>query len=96
MKDFIIPDDRDMGTPARTGAPVTLTIDGFEITVPGFIAPVTRLADLLPQPVRDRIFVAMVPDQVAQVRADARAGYEEAAFTTSRAGRGQGWAASAE
>ena len=68
----------------------------FEITVPGFIAPVTRLADLLPQPVRDRIFVAMVPDQVAQVRADARAGYEEAAFTTSRAGRGQGWAASAE
>ncbi|KAA9006088.1 formate dehydrogenase subunit alpha [Histidinibacterium aquaticum] len=35
MKDFIIPDDRDMGTPARTGAPVTLTIDGFEVTVPG-------------------------------------------------------------
>ncbi|PWR01794.1 formate dehydrogenase subunit alpha [Meridianimarinicoccus roseus] len=35
MKDFIIPtDDRDMGTPARTGAPVTLTIDGFEVTVP--------------------------------------------------------------
>ncbi|GAA1509335.1 hypothetical protein GCM10009690_10260 [Brevibacterium permense] len=68
----------------------------FEITVPGFIGPVTRLADLLPQPVRDRIFGAVVPDQVAQVRADARAGYEEAAFTTSRAGRGQGWAASAE
>ncbi|HEY9038432.1 MAG TPA: formate dehydrogenase subunit alpha [Roseovarius sp.] len=38
MKDFIIPnsihDDRDMGTPARTGAPVTLTIDGFSVTVP--------------------------------------------------------------
>src|SRR5690606_13455922 len=35
MKDFIIPqDDRDMGTPARLGVPVTLTIDGFEITVP--------------------------------------------------------------
>ena len=34
MKDFIIPDDRDMGTPARTGAPVTLTVDGFEVTVP--------------------------------------------------------------
>jgi formate dehydrogenase major subunit len=35
MKDFIIPrDDRDMGTPARQGAPVTLTIDGFEVTVP--------------------------------------------------------------
>ncbi|MDP0925931.1 formate dehydrogenase subunit alpha [Paracoccus onubensis] len=39
MKDFIIPafppgDDRDMGTPARSGAPVSLTIDGFEVTVP--------------------------------------------------------------
>ncbi|WP_232372593.1 formate dehydrogenase subunit alpha [Acuticoccus mangrovi] len=27
-------DDRDMGTPAREGAPVTLTIDGFEVVVP--------------------------------------------------------------
>jgi len=34
MKDFILPDDRDMGTPAKTGAVVTLTIDGFEIGVP--------------------------------------------------------------
>ncbi|GAA6200664.1 formate dehydrogenase subunit alpha [Aquicoccus sp. SU-CL01552] len=36
MKDFIIPwdDDRDMGTPAKTGRPVTLTIDGVEVTVP--------------------------------------------------------------
>lgn len=35
MKDFIIPwDDRDMGTPAKTGAPVSLTIDGVAITVP--------------------------------------------------------------
>ena len=35
MKDFIIPwDDRDMGTPAKEGKPVTLTIDGFEVTVP--------------------------------------------------------------
>jgi formate dehydrogenase major subunit len=35
MKDFIIPtDDRDLGTPARQGPPVTLSIDGFEVTVP--------------------------------------------------------------
>jgi formate dehydrogenase major subunit len=36
MKDFIIPvdNDRDFGTPAREGKPVTLTIDGFDVTVP--------------------------------------------------------------
>jgi formate dehydrogenase major subunit len=35
MKDFIIPqDDRDMGTPAAVGAPVSLTIDGVAVTVP--------------------------------------------------------------
>ncbi|MBW0157961.1 formate dehydrogenase subunit alpha [Sedimentimonas flavescens] len=37
MKDFIIPDanwSKDMGTPARRGAPVHLTIDGMAITVP--------------------------------------------------------------
>ena len=35
MKDFIIPwDDRDMGTSAKTGAPVSLTIDGVAVTVP--------------------------------------------------------------
>jgi len=35
MKDFIIPDDRDFGTPAsKSKAMVTLTIDGFDVTVP--------------------------------------------------------------
>ncbi|MEX2519708.1 MAG: formate dehydrogenase subunit alpha [Paracoccaceae bacterium] len=35
MKDFVIPsDDSDMGTPPKEGAPVTLSIDGFEVTVP--------------------------------------------------------------
>lgn len=43
MKDFIIPthrpdqdisDDRDLGTPARAGAPVTLSVDGVAVTVP--------------------------------------------------------------
>lgn len=35
MKDFIIPDDRDFGTPAsKSKTMVTLSIDGFEVTVP--------------------------------------------------------------
>ncbi len=35
MKDFIIPDDRDFGTPyVRSTATVTLNIDGFDVTVP--------------------------------------------------------------
>lgn len=34
MKDFVLPDDRDMGTPAQSGPPVTLLVDGFEVTVP--------------------------------------------------------------
>jgi formate dehydrogenase major subunit len=35
MRDFIIPtDDRDMGTPAKLGAPVSLRIDGIDVTVP--------------------------------------------------------------
>ncbi|MFV0244224.1 MAG: formate dehydrogenase subunit alpha [Qingshengfaniella sp.] len=35
MKDFIIPSDRDMGTPAsKSTTLVTLTIDGFPVTVP--------------------------------------------------------------
>ncbi|WP_323038648.1 formate dehydrogenase subunit alpha [Gemmobacter sp.] len=35
MKDFILPTDRDMGTPAsRSATMVTLEIDGFSVTVP--------------------------------------------------------------
>ncbi|MFP4045064.1 MAG: 2Fe-2S iron-sulfur cluster-binding protein, partial [Rhodosalinus sp.] len=35
MKDFVIPwDDADKGTPAKSGAPVTLSVDGIAVTVP--------------------------------------------------------------
>ena len=35
MKDFIIPSDRDFGTPyVRSTVTVTLNIDGFDVTVP--------------------------------------------------------------
>ncbi|MHA7889258.1 formate dehydrogenase subunit alpha [Roseicyclus sp.] len=48
MKDFIIPwdNDRDMGTPAKQGAPVTLTIDGFEVTVPEGTSVMRAAAEL--------------------------------------------------
>ena len=46
MKDFVIPGDRDMGTPARDGAPVTLTIDGFEVTVPAGTSVMRAAAEL--------------------------------------------------
>ncbi|MFT4794047.1 MAG: formate dehydrogenase major subunit [Paracoccaceae bacterium] len=35
MKDFQFPDDADFGTRAASGPPVTLTIDGIDVTVPG-------------------------------------------------------------
>jgi formate dehydrogenase major subunit len=51
MKDFIIPsDDRDLGTPAAHGAPVTLTIDGIAVTVPEGIS-VMRAAAMADIPV---------------------------------------------
>jgi len=52
MKDFVIPstrpgeDDRDMGTKAGTGAPVTLTVDGFEVTVPAGTSVMRAAAEL--------------------------------------------------
>src|SRR5699024_12009450 len=76
----------------------------FEITVPAYIGPLTRMVELLPQAMRDRLFAAMVPAQVAEVGAEARAGYE-GAFTIARPPRtglgvkpaeraaGQGWRA---
>jgi formate dehydrogenase major subunit len=51
MKDFVIPSgDRDLGTPARTGAPVTLTIDDVEVTVPEGTS-IMRAAALIDRPV---------------------------------------------
>jgi len=47
MKDFVIPwESRDMGTPAREGAPVSLTIDGFEVTVPEGTSVMRAAAEL--------------------------------------------------
>lgn len=54
----------------------------FEVTVPGYVGPLIRLVALLPQPLRDRVLRAMVPDQVAAVHGStARTGYEARALT---------------
>ncbi len=47
MKDFVIPwETRDKGTPEREGAPVRLTIDGFEVTVPEGTSVMRAAAEL--------------------------------------------------
>lgn len=48
----------------------------FEVTIPGFIGPGVKVVNLLPTPIRDRIFAALVPDQLTQTDADARRDYE--------------------
>ena len=49
----------------------------FEVTVPGFIGPAVRVVNLLlPTPVRDRIFAALVPNQLAQAGSAQRQEYE--------------------
>jgi short-subunit dehydrogenase len=49
----------------------------FELTVPGYVGPLTRWANLLPQRARDLVLRVMVPDQVAAVPDKAiRARYE--------------------
>lgn len=52
----------------------------FEVTVPGFIGPGVKVLSLLPTPLRDRIFAALVPNQL-RARSAARRDYE-ASFTS--------------
>lgn len=49
MKDFVLPPmstDRDMGTPAKTGKPVSLFIGGFAVTVPEGTSVMRAAAEL--------------------------------------------------
>ncbi|TDD86150.1 SDR family oxidoreductase [Saccharopolyspora karakumensis] len=49
----------------------------FEVTVPGYVGPLTRWVNLLPQRARDLVLRRLVPDQVAAVPNKAiRARYE--------------------
>lgn len=64
--------------PADVAAAVLRTIakPRFEVTLPGFIGPLLRAINVLPQKMRDAVFRRLVPDQVKQVDRGARAGYE--------------------
>lgn len=58
----------------------TISVPRFEVTVPGFIWPLSRLVDLLPPTLRDLLHRIMVPNQVKKADPEAREGYE-ARFT---------------
>lgn len=56
----------------------------FEITIPAYIGPLTRIGGLLPQRVRDIVLRRMVPDQAAAVQGlSVRIGYESQALGPS-------------
>ena len=52
----------------------------FEVTVPGWVGPVQRFVNLLPQRLRDLVIRIMVPDQVKLVKHELRQDYEDAFF----------------
>lgn len=65
--------------PAAVARAVLETIERprFEVTVPGYLGPLLRAVNVLPATLRNRVLLAMVPDQVAAVHdSSSRADYE--------------------
>ncbi|RCG21210.1 SDR family NAD(P)-dependent oxidoreductase [Streptomyces diacarni] len=61
----------------------------FEVSLPGYVGPLSRWVEVFPQPVRDLLLRAMVPDQVRSVPgASVRQGYESRIFTGTSTGTG--------
>jgi hypothetical protein len=52
----------------------------FEVLMPWYLGPARKLVDLLPQALKDRVMLALVPDQVRSVDRGARESYEKASF----------------
>lgn len=52
----------------------------FEVTVPGWVGPVQRFVNLLPQRLRDLVIRIMVPEQVKLVKHELRQDYEDSFF----------------
>ncbi len=48
----------------------------FEVTIPGYVAPLNRFINILPRPIREWAFASMVPNQVKDTDASARVEYE--------------------
>lgn len=55
----------------------------FEVMMPWYLGPARKLVELLPQALKDRVMLALVPDQVRSVDRGARARYEKASFDTA-------------
>lgn len=54
----------------------TIAVPRFEVTVPGFIWPLTRIINLMPEVLRDGLHRLMVPNQVKKADPGARENYE--------------------
>lgn len=59
----------------------------FEVTVPSFIGPAVRWANVLPQSLRDVLLRKMVPNQVTSTDRSARAAYESRVVTDDNEGK---------
>jgi NADP-dependent 3-hydroxy acid dehydrogenase YdfG len=56
----------------------------FEVTIPGYIGPLTRIVALLPQRLRDFVLRHMVPNQIEATRGSSvRTGYESQSVAES-------------
>lgn len=69
--------------PADVARAVVRTIGRprFEVTIPGYVGPLTRVVGALPQPIRDLVLRRMVPNQIAATQgSSARRSYETQAL----------------
>ncbi|MGB3698236.1 MAG: SDR family oxidoreductase [Gordonia sp. (in: high G+C Gram-positive bacteria)] len=59
----------------------------FEVSIPSYVSPLTRVAGVLPQFARDAVLRALVPDQVAAVQGSSvRSDYESQTFHSTTEG----------
>lgn len=54
-----------------------------EVSLPGYVGPLSRWVDVFPRPVRDLLLRTMVPDQRSLPGASVRQGYESRTFTST-------------